>query len=248
MKSLISIIVASVFFSFGDNPQPDHNSEPVAVVELFTSEGCSSCPAADRLMKEMIDLTRKEGKSVMGLAFHVTYWNYLGWKDPFSQEVFTDRQKQYGRIFALRSIYTPQAVFNGAEEFVGSDRVAFREAIEQAWQQPARYQIKATVNFENEKYHIAYSVNGKPDDEILNVAWVETYIENHVLRGENKDLTLKHYNVVRELQQTDLQSQGEIQMPVPADKSPRDGSIILFIQDRNSWKVLGTTKADLIVR
>ncbi|MEM6525653.1 MAG: DUF1223 domain-containing protein, partial [Bacteroidota bacterium] len=108
------IIVLTSFNSLTDNPKvADHG---VAVVELFTSQGCSSCPSADKNLSQLIK--DKNDRKVFGLSFHVSYWNYLGWKDPYSKEAFTERQRKYAAKFANSSIYTPQMIVNGKEEFV----------------------------------------------------------------------------------------------------------------------------------
>ena len=103
-----------------------HSSSSIAVLELFTSEGCSSCPAAERLLPQFT----KAGSSIYTLAFHVDYWNQLGWKDQFSNEEFTERQRIYGRQFNLESIYTPQLVINGKYEMVGSNRIKAENTIQ----------------------------------------------------------------------------------------------------------------------
>lgn len=99
----------------------------VAVVELFTSEGCSSCPPADKLLRTI----QAESKDVYVLSYHVDYWDRLGWKDPFSQAAFTERQRDYAQQFNLESIYTPQVVINGVKEFVGSDEQRLRSILTQ---------------------------------------------------------------------------------------------------------------------
>ena len=91
---------------------------PVVVLELFTSEGCSSCPLADNLLPQLASLDA----AVIPLSFHVDYWNRLGWKDPFSSAAFSDRQREYGQHFNSDGVYTPQLVVNGEYEMVGSDR------------------------------------------------------------------------------------------------------------------------------
>ena len=88
-------------------------------MELFTSEGCSSCPPANALLERITQRTRKQGLRVYPLSFHVDYWNELGWKDPFSDTAYTRRQRQYGQAMALSSIYTPQMIVNGTDQFVG---------------------------------------------------------------------------------------------------------------------------------
>ena len=102
------------------------------IVELFTSEGCSSCPAADALLQSLVDTQPIAGADVIGLGHHVDYWNELGWRDRFSSAASTNRQQRYGQVFNVDSIYTPQMVVDGREEFVGSDSRGARRAIGKA--------------------------------------------------------------------------------------------------------------------
>ena len=97
---------------------------PFAVVELFTSEGCSSCPPADNLLGEIVKDAQKGQQRVYCLSFHVDYWNSLGWRDPYSDPAFSRRQREYARAFESVQVYTPQMVVNGSTGFVGSDRTA----------------------------------------------------------------------------------------------------------------------------
>ena len=100
----------------------------VVLVELFTSEGCSSCPTADALLRQINGTQTNGGRLIVGISEHVTYWNSLGWSDPFSSSIYTDRQNGYGQRFRLDSVYTPQMVVNGTEQFVGSDQTALTRA------------------------------------------------------------------------------------------------------------------------
>ena len=104
-------------------------AQKVVLVELFTSEGCSSCPPADALLRQVNGAETTEGQLIVGISEHVTYWNAQGWSDPFSSPVYTQRQNDYVDRFHLESSYTPQMVVNGAEQFVGSDRAAFVQAV-----------------------------------------------------------------------------------------------------------------------
>ena len=97
----------------------EETKEPFAVLELFTSEGCSSCPPADRLLSEMVQQARSSNPRIIPLEFHVDYWNYLGWVDPFSERRFSQRQREYGQAFQSSTVYTPQVIVNGKEEFGG---------------------------------------------------------------------------------------------------------------------------------
>src|ERR1044072_5005664 len=109
------------------------------VVELFTSEGCSSCPPADAAVAKLL---KKYDSNVYVLGYHVDYWNSLGWKDIFSNAAYTQRQKAYGRVLKLSSVYTPQIIVNGAEQFVGSDETKLNTAVNKSLQQ----QINVALN------------------------------------------------------------------------------------------------------
>ena len=114
-----SIFVGLVLWCFALVAQAQMN--PV-IVELFTSQGCSSCPAADKNLTELLRKAELEGQPVYGLSFHVDYWNYIGWKDPYSSKQFTARQQAYRDHFEAESTYTPQMVVNGTTEFIGSNK------------------------------------------------------------------------------------------------------------------------------
>src|SRR6204780_1466035 len=114
----------------------------VVLVELFTSEGCSSCPPADALLRQVNGTQTNAGQLIVGISEHVTYWNSLGWSDPFSSSVYTERQNAYGERFHLEGVYTPQMVINGAEQIVGSDRAALLHAVEQEEEQRPRISLR----------------------------------------------------------------------------------------------------------
>ena len=138
-KYLITLSLFAVFFfaSFIDND--DKKQESVVVLELFTSQGCSSCPSADVLL----DKVRNEYKSenVFTLSYHVDYWDYIGWKDPFSQKQFTEKQRSYAQKFNDNRIYTPAVVVNGKEHFVGSNRSKMYAKIKEYQQKKIKHDI-----------------------------------------------------------------------------------------------------------
>ncbi len=163
-------------------------AEPMpVVVELFTSQGCSSCPPADRLLGE---LARRPG--VIALAYHVDYWDRLGWKDPFSLPTATERQKAYARAMALRTVYTPQMVVDGVADVVGSDRPAVLAALESKHDGLPIHLSRANGRLVIEPDARASAVPG----EITVVAYSEE-AETKVGRGENAGRTLKEYSIVR---------------------------------------------------
>src|SRR6478609_5145412 len=126
MKFLLPIIVFSVslltisFSTANVKNKMGKEHDGFALIELFTSEGCSSCPAAEEVLEEI--QKNYSAKNVLVLGYHVDYWNKLGWKDTFSNASFTQRQEYYSNIFRLNNIYTPQAVVNGEKEFLGSNK------------------------------------------------------------------------------------------------------------------------------
>lgn len=169
-------------------------SAPIAVVELFTSEGCSSCPPADRLL---LDFAEREDGRLFPLAFHVDYWNRLGWTDPFSAEAYSERQRAYARAVGSGRVYTPQMIVNGRTEFVGSRRTQAEQALQRALERPASAAIDLTGSLEGRTVEVAYAVMGAPEGTVLNLALVQQRAEQDVPRGENAGRTLRHANVVR---------------------------------------------------
>jgi hypothetical protein len=167
---------------------------PPVVVELFTSQGCSSCPPADAYLG---DLAKRD--DVLALGFHVDYWNYIGWTDPFSSKLATERQQQYARAMNLDSVYTPQMVVNGASQGVGSDREAIGRLIDAAMSAPPP----------RPSFTIAHPAGGSIAIHIGGVppaggkpatVWLVTYDREQttaVMQGENGGRTLKDYQVVR---------------------------------------------------
>ena len=136
----VGLAILLIVFSFGRTtgatvPRTPDGKAPAVIVELFTSEGCSSCPPADALLKELSEQQKVKGVQIVALEEHVDYWNHLGWKDPYSAAEFSQRQDDYAHVFGSDGVYTPQMVVDGQSEFVGSRSLAAREAIEKAGNQ-----------------------------------------------------------------------------------------------------------------
>lgn len=170
------------------------------VVELFTSEGCSSCPPADALLAKLALEQDVPGVQVIALGLHVTYWDRLGWKDPFSLPLATDRQQQYSRRFGEDRVYTPQVVVDGREEMVGSDEASIRKSIARAAIEP-HTAIRLQPHFSPAGVQVALSVPAfpaaakEPLDLLLFVT--EGGLRTDVRHGENAGRTLRHESVVR---------------------------------------------------
>jgi len=167
------------------------NSRPV-VVELFTSQGCSSCPPADAYLSEL----SQQRSDVLPLAFHVTYWNSLGWKDPYSLDLATQRQAQYAQRFGDGS-YTPQMVVDGKAALVGSDRSSAEAAIQKAKDANS---TSATVSAARKGNAISVSIGaGSGNARVLLVGYDPQHVTT-IGRGENGGRTLKESNIVRSLE------------------------------------------------
>jgi hypothetical protein len=178
---------------------PDQASTPV-LVELFTSEGCSSCPPADALLSRLGRTQPVHGADIIVLEEHVNYWDRLGWKDPFSSEAATARQNEYGEALGGSQVYTPQMIVDGRTEFVGSSDTDALRAIRAASQT-----LKPAVQLSWETgdtlaIHIEPLTNAaKGDGQQLYLAVVENMLHSDVKRGENAGRALEHNGVVREL-------------------------------------------------
>jgi hypothetical protein len=217
-----------------------------AVVELFTSEGCSSCPPADEVLAELADDAKKNGRRVFPMEFHVDYWNYLGWKDPFSLSASSKRQEQYGTALHVNQSYTPQMIVNGTTEFIGSDRRQARKAIGDALALTAQASAVLRINVDGERKKIGYQVSGAPKDAVLCIAVVESGLISQVHRGENVGRTLSHANVVRKFVTLPLDKPtGNVELESEFSSSKRDLQVIAFLQDRRTMAIFGATSVHL---
>jgi hypothetical protein len=212
-----------------------------AVVELFTSEGCSSCPLADELA---IALSKEYMNNVYFLGYHVDYWDHIGWKDKFSKAEYTERQRQYAAAFNLSSIYTPQVVVNGKKEFVGSDQNRLQNAIMEELKINPAAEIKLTAKLKKSAISVSYTT-ALSDKSLLKIALVQVHAETPVKRGENRGRYLKHINVVREIQNIAINKKGngETKFEIPEDVVASNLKLIAFIQDKDDLKIVAATEA-----
>jgi hypothetical protein len=218
-----------------------------AVVELFTSEGCSSCPPAD---EAMIRLAKEFPDHVYFLGYHVDYWDYLGWKDEFSNAEYTERQQHYSTIFGTDNIYTPQAIVNGEKELVGSRESQLKSLIQQALKDtvsaaPAAIGLTAKKTDEN-NISVSYKISGTSKTS-LHIALVQLMASSNVKRGENSGHLLNHINVVRAFKTIliDKNADSSIILPVPNGLSAKDCKVIAFIQDDRYLKISGATETNI---
>ena len=209
-----------------------------AVVELFTSEGCSSCPAADETVAKLLS---KNIDKVYILAYHVDYWNRLGWKDPFSKAEYSQRQNQYAAKFDLNSVYTPQVIVNGSTEFVGSDENKLTNTVENNLDKQPAQNISISTTRSNNNVTVTYDIDAS-ETVLLNLALVQPEATISVKRGENGGRTLHHVNIVRALKTIDATGKGSVTMEVPNELSSVALQLIAYTQSKKSFEILGADK------
>jgi len=231
----------------------DANATPV-VVELFTSEGCSSCPPADEVLSRLDKMQPIKGVEVIALGEHVDYWNRLGWTDPYSSEDFSRRQSRYSDAFNQDSVYTPQMIVDGRDEFAGGNMERARTAIAKAAQAPkANVQLASSQNSEatnSRAVKLLLHVSDLPrltagDIAEVLLAITENNLRSEVSRGENAGRYLRHSAVVRQL--TALGEIGGSQNSFEAEPTvnldngwQRDNlRAVAFVQERGTRRVLG---------
>ena len=219
---------------------------PVAVLELFTSQGCSSCPAADQLLTETLADAAKTDKQVIGLSFHVDYWDRLGWKDPFSNHAFTQRQYQYSEHFAQNGVYTPQEVINGQQEFVGSNRSRQSSLLKEALTTPATASVRLTMTTPTvNQLLVSYQLEGDLTDAVLNIALVSKTTVTIVQRGENSGRKLMHDNVIRVFQTVPAVGKGTLSLALPMGYETSNGAVVAYVQARQTLAVRGAALVNL---
>ena len=243
-KYSILVIFCLLFLSYTPPPSPvtpHATSEGFAVVELFTSEGCSSCPPADDLVA---GLPKNYPSGVYILSFHVDYWDRLGWKDPFSRADYTLRQKHYAEVLNLNSLYTPQVIVNGKTEMVGSDANRLQEAITDELAHTNNPPIEATAHSADDKtVTVDYTLPGKSQGTFL-AALVQLQASTAVKNGENAGKQLHHADVVRDLKSAG-KNKGSLTLAIPAGLTAKDCRVVVFIQDKENLQVGGARLVDI---
>jgi hypothetical protein len=205
--------------------------EPAVVVELFTSQGCESCPPADALLGELAGRA-----DLVALAFHVDYWDYIGWKDPYGSKEATARQRGYAAALGSRTIYTPQLVIQGAQHEIGSDRRAVQRAIGDA--------LKPTVAVRLRRSAAGVSVSvekGRGPAEL----WLVGYDPRHetkVARGENAGRTLTEYNIVRGFQRVGDWTGEPLELAIPSGELPPGAALAVLLQHPGLGPILGVAR------
>ena len=239
-------ILAMLFIAVAASCALANAAEPV-VAELFTSEGCSSCPPADAVLREL-----GERDDVIILAWHVDYWDRLGWTDPFGDAAYSERQLQYARSMNLNSRYTPQMIVNGEAEFNGSDKARALREIERAKALPASVSLD-NIDVTGDAVTIKTTILNAPSKSRLLVAITENGLETaDIPRGENRGRTLLHNGVVRyhatlDLATTETQTH-TLKLPLKAAWTRANLKVVALVEPQDGHGVSGATESPLVQR
>ena len=232
---LLIILASSVSFSESASTKP-------VLVELFTSEGCSSCPPADALLRTLDSTQPVPGVQLVVLGEHVDYWDGLGWKDVYSSHAFTVRQQAYADRLRVASPYTPEMVVDGNFEFVGNDRERANQAFEKARALPKAEIRISSARIENGTLRAHIETDTLASHAEVFVALALDHAESQVLHGENGGHRLEHVAVVRTLTRVGKVKKGEgfsQDVSLAADPSGAPSRLIVFVQEPNQGKILG---------
>ena len=218
------------------------------LIELFTSEGCSSCPPADTLLQKL-DQQPIAGAELIVLSEHVDYWNHIGWKDPYSARFYSERQSAYGRRFGLDSVYTPQMVVDGMSEFVGSNTSLANQAFEKALHRPKLPVRLSSISVTS--HLLTGHLETGSLDKSYGTGDADVYLvlalnraESRVSAGENAGHNLQHVSVVRRISKIGAVKQGqalsqEVQVKVGPGEDSDNLRLIAFVQESQQGRVLG---------
>ena len=240
---IVSGTVVGLLITLGSGSSSGESTaaKPV-LVELFTSEGCSSCPPADALLRSLDSTQPVPGLQLIVLGEHVDYWDDLGWRDPYSSHAFTVRQQTYADRLRLASPYTPQMVVDGNLEFVGSDRERANQAFERARALPKVMVRISSVKIEEGNLRAHVETDLSPSKAEVFVALALEHAQSQVLHGENGGHRLEHVSVVRSLTSVGKIAKGQrfskdVSLGLDAPGQPY--RVIIFVQEPNQGKIVG---------
>jgi hypothetical protein len=248
-KNMRKVIFSIAFLWFGLSQLIAQTSseklyQPAVLIELFSSEGCGSCPFADQFLKEVIHISDSSKSPVYVIDYHVVIWNKSGWVDPFSDSAYSLRQQEYVYRKNLKALYTPMVFINGSDkDYAGGDKRGIGMAIQSALSKPSKHYLRSRVTgvANEDSLLIAYQTWGNIDSMQLMAAFVQKEINSQVKGGENAGLVLHHHNVVRGIFTQHIKtSEGMFKIPVNADLNLENFRIVLFLQHKRTWEVVAT--------
>lgn len=217
-------------------------SRAPVIVELFTSEGCSSCPSADKLLADLERTQPVPNAQILVLSEHVDYWNRLGWRDPFSSAQFSRRQNDYSEAFRKDGVYTPQMVVDGRAEFIGSSGRDAKRAI-----QDSANRLKASVTLTRDAGGLIVNIEQVPSktDADVYLAITQNGLHSNITAGENSGRVLDHTGVVRTLTVIGKTRNGSFSKQTAISAGGEHMQAIVFLQDRRTREILGSASLAL---
>lgn len=243
-KTIVALVLASLCSACGYSqkkmepqsarPTAQQPGNGFAVIELFTSEGCSSCPPADALLPK---LKEQYGDNLFILSFHVDYWNRLGWKDPFSSAEYSARQNRYAAAFKSENVYTPQAVVNGKAHITGSSRGGLEKLIRTELEGTKATSMQLSATLDGRSVTVAYETTLQ-SGEVLNVALVQRVASVAVRAGENGGRKLEHHSVVRDFE-TMRDGSGTVRLAVPDGLMADALAVVAYVQRTGTMHITG---------
>jgi hypothetical protein len=212
--------------------RPAH-ADPRAVVELFTSQGCSSCPPADRIIGELA-----KDPSIIALSMPIDYWDYLGWKDTLADSRFSARQKAYSQMRGDREVYTPQVVVNGSAQVIGSDRASIERAMGDTEKLKGVMSVPVSLTLAEKQINISVAASSKGPAVAHGEVWIcsiSKAVPISIGRGENSGRQITYYNVVRNLLKVGDWNGSPGSWTVPLENVSREGvdAAVVYVQDGN---------------
>ena len=238
---LLSMIFLTGFLVFRPTASYGPAQRKAVVVELFTSEGCSSCPPADEPLARLGREQSANGAQIIPLGFHVDYWDFQGWRDRFSSHAYTERQESYAARFRLEGPYTPQMVVDGQMEFVGNDSGRAQEAIAKAAAQPQQAGVRLSPAAGKLQVHVE-GTDGTASGDVFFVI-TEDDLSSNVAAGENNGHILHHAAVVRDFRRLGQLQAGRFEQQIAIssgkDWKNKDLHLVVFVQSGPNGPIAG---------
>lgn len=234
----------------GATKSTEHSESPPSgiLVELFTSEGCSSCPPADELLRKLDSMRTISNNQIVVLGEHVDYWDGTGWRDRFSSHEYTTRQQEYAYRLGVPEPYTPQIVVDGKQQFVGNNAGSLQAALQAAGAEPKTSVSILAADFDGNNLILKLKTNSLPQGHKrgdLYVAVADNSDETQVHGGENSGRALRHVAVLRSLQKVAKVgpegTEKDFNLRLPKDLEKNNLRVVAFVQESGNGRVLGST-------
>lgn len=229
---------AAATVSFLDSPLRAGTDTRPVVIELFTSQGCSSCPPADAFLKELKDM-----KGVIAISLHVDYWDYLGWRDTLGDKAYSERQYDYARQRSDNDVYTPQMIVNGKRYYVGSNKAAIKAAIKEAQPESGPPWVALSVSHSGNEIVVTADALANAPESTLWLMAIAPAITVKIERGENAGHNIAYYNVVRKIVPAGMWKGEAMKLALPRDRvlTSESKACVALLQTGTSGPIIGAT-------